>query len=79
MSSPNGKYGVRPGALGRSEFGLEIIPAMAQRKETLDLRNRSSLAGARLRLSFRSLMGLDDPDEQIVLAKIATAQPERPR
>lgn len=26
---PKGKYGVVPGALGRSEFGLEIILAMA--------------------------------------------------
>jgi hypothetical protein len=35
--APNGKYGVVPGALGRSEFGLEIILAMAHQVYALGL------------------------------------------
>jgi hypothetical protein len=35
--APNGKYGVVPGALGRSEFGLEIILAIAHQVYALGL------------------------------------------
>ena len=53
--APNGKYGVVPGALGRSEFGLEIILAIAHQVYALGLSFDKAIALQKfffLRISF---------------------------
>jgi hypothetical protein len=50
--APNGKYAIVPGALGRSEFGLEIILAIAHQVYSLGLSFDKAIAPQKLSLKI---------------------------